>query len=211
MSRIIGDLEDLLAAVEHAARGEAQAIARQAEEEAARIAREAEDRAGREHRRILAEAEARAREIRQTRTRRQERDDRRAWLEAREDLLTEVWRQARERLDALAADESAHLEVLGRLVVEGARTLGPGEYAVAGAGEAHDLVTPKRCKAWAKQASEAVGGDVSLEPADAAADGAGGLVLLAGPRRWVDLTFAARLRDARDELREAVVSRLLDS
>jgi V-type H+-transporting ATPase subunit E len=212
MAEIIGDIDELITSVKHAARAEASAIQREGEERAEETRREQRRAAKRAREEVLERARGRVTEIRKQQRVELVRENRRRYLEVREELLDQVWEQAEERLRALVEDEDAYAETLHQLALAGVKLLGAGKRLLASDERGQALLTKKRLDQWSREATEELGSEVTLEATEEPADTWGGLVIMdEDRRRRVDATFAARLELSRDELRERVFSALVQS
>lgn len=212
MPQIIGDVQELITTVSHVAQSEAQKAREEAEQKAEKIRREAEQRAAGEREDILQNARERAKELRRRRKARGSREDRRDFLEARQELLDQVWQQAEQRLRELTEDSANYAAVLNRLVLASVRTSGPGERLIAADAKGQDLLTEDRLQECSQQAGEDLPGSVTFERAPEPLDTWGGLVVQDKEgRRRIDATFALRLELAKDEIQTEVLQKLVES
>ena len=218
MAEIIGNLEQLLTAVQHTAHSDADHLRGDADERARNIRDDAEERASRIRESILGDARAEADEIRRRHAVQMTREARREYLEAREGLLEKVWQGASVRLDEIREDADRYRSVLRCLLFDALALTGGGEYLVASDAKGHELLAEKQLEEWASEAGERLNEKIRLVAADEPAPEcrgdlrrvAGGLVVSERQgRRRINMSFAARLELARDELREEVARRLL--
>lgn len=208
MARMIGDLDDLAATVEHRARGEAREKEAAARRLAKRVGGDAEEEAEQVRREMLDEARMQAEQMRREQMAGARQQAKRQRLEAREDCFDAVWQQAEERLRELVNGDG-YADVLRQLAWQAVEVLGPGRFVLVADPRGHDLLTDERLNAWNDAASQAFGAPVSFERAAAPADTWGGLVAKeAESRRRLDATFPTRLDLAREEIREAVFAQL---
>lgn len=210
MRRVIGDVDELVTAVRHVAQGEANQIRQRAEEKADSIRREAQDRANRVRDEKLKHARGQAGQIQRQRWARLTREQWSNYLQAREELMGQVWQNAEEHLRSLTENESDYAEAMQSLALQAAHTLGPGDWVLAADSKGHELLTPERLKDWSGKASDQVGGPVSFERASEPLDTWGGIVVAGKQgRRRVDATFPYRLKLAREEIRSQVFHKLV--
>lgn len=201
MSDLHGDLDALVTevhrrveqrALERVSMAErrAQEVVERAAEEATRTLAERARRSGTEVEALRARGRARARM-----------DAERAALQAREELLEQVWRAAERELETLTTERERYLSALRRLVRLASATLAAPDVTLASDPIGRALLTPERLEAWGRED----GVDYRL------ADGPPtfpGVEARAG-RLACDATFATRLDEARTTLRETVARRLL--
>ena len=209
MARMIGDVDELLAAVRHAARQEAGRVEREARAEAERIEEEARRDAEELRERQVAEARRSAERTARRELAEAGGEAKRRYLKAREELIGEAWHRAEESLGELTGNGDRYVEALRRLALLAARRLGGGAVVLASDGAGHELLTDERLEEWAR---EVEGVEKSaFERADEPADIRGGLVASEkNGRRRVDLSFAARLARAREELRGEIFRELVE-
>jgi len=212
VEKIIGDLDELTTAVWHLAHADAEEIRQNAAREAEEIRAKARGRADRKRAEILRDARAETKKIRRQRKVRSTRQEREQFLQARQALLQEVWQAAEERLREMTANDTEYSAALERMTASAVRVLGGGAYLLASDDHGHKLLTSKRLEKWSRSLSETLGAEVDLQRADEPADTWGGLVVSdAGNGRRVDMTFAARLRLASEEIRGDVFRKLVQS
>lgn len=209
MVRIIGDLDDLAAKVEHTARSEANERLVEAQRRVATISEDAADRAEQVRREILDEVREKAKRERRQRLAEARLTSKRNRLTAREELLDGVWEQAETRLRDLVESDD-YVEVLRRLAWLAVETLRTGRLVLAADLRGHELLTEERLHAWNEEAGETFDVSVAFECAGEPADIWGGLIATeADGRRRLDATFSTRLEIAREEVRDAVFRRLV--
>lgn len=212
MADIIGNLDDLIAAIEGAARGDADKKLKDSEARAEEILDSARQEADETRQQILGRAKAKAEQERRQQLAEATQSAKRQYLQEREELLNRVWQQAEERLRRLPEDETAYTKVLGRLVRLAVQTLGPGQLELAADPKGHELLTEERLDEWREQAVDAAESSVSFERASQPIESWGGLVATeAGSRRRMDGTFSTRLELAKEEIRETIFNHLVTS
>jgi len=212
MPQIIGDPDQLMTAVDHLARSDADEIRQRAENKAEQIRDEAQQRAGRKREEILQKARSQIKEMRKKRRVKVSRKVTRNYLNEREALLDEVWKQAESRLRSLTDESSDYADVLKQLALSAARILGPGELALAADAKGHKLLTRERREAWSREAEESLEASFSFARAEDPLDIWGGLMVTdQKTRRRVDSTFPTRLELAKDEIRGEVLRQLVES
>lgn len=196
MTKVLGDLEELLANVRRRAEQKALATEASADHTVRRIEAEAEARV-REARAEAAKSCAEASEA----TRRQrladaDLDRRRRRLAAREAHLERVWEAARKELEQLVAspEGDAALAAISR---DAARSLRSDVVTVVLDAAHHARLTPEDVAGWA--APE--GPRLELDPTPSTR-GTG--VLVRAGRATVDATLGERLNQARQQLRTEV-------
>ncbi len=210
MPRIIGDPDELTTTIRHLARSDAREINQQAKEKAERIRRKAWEKADRKREAILKQARDRARDIRRRRRVDVTREEKQAYLHAREELLDEVWKQAEAKLRDLTENEDAYAEVLQNLALSGVRLIGPGDRILAADDKGQALLSEDRLLDWGRKAGEAVGGKVHFTRADDPLKTWGGLMISdAEGRLRVDATFASRLETARSDIPSKIMEKLV--
>lgn len=184
---------------EDAAR-QAEDILKKAEEQvSARLSR-ARDEAGRTARDILRRAEDDAAlESKRARSR-AKLDARRTELAAREALISEVMARIREELRGLAA-RPGYRELLVRLAVEGALSLGEGSAEMVVAARDRALVDEAFLRAVREALSSEGMPGASLKLADEELKGTGVVVRSATGRVEIDNTLEGRMERAGRELR----------
>jgi V-type H+-transporting ATPase subunit E len=209
---VIGDLDELTTTLWHLAHGDAESIRRDAESRAEQKREQARGRAEQTRDEILRKARAEATQIRLRRRVRSSREQRRNFLEAREELLQEVWQAAEKRLRELTEDDSEYASVLERLAVAAGQALGGGTRTLASDESGRKLLTAKRLKQFSRSAAAALDQKIDFQRADDPIDTWGGLVVRDEEKaRSVDMTFAARLRLAAEEIRGDVYRELVRS
>ncbi len=210
MPHIIGDLDDLITTIHHAARGESRTKQTEAERQAEKTLAEARQQAERTRQEILDRARAQAEAKRRQLLAGAVLTARHNYLTGREELLNQVWQRAEQHLRSLPDEADTYADVLGQLARLAVHTLGPGQLILAADPKGHDLLTEERLETWSQEASDAFEAPVSFERAARPADTWGGLVVTAAKgRRGVDATFPARLEMAKDEIREMIFKRLV--
>jgi len=196
MTKVLGNLEELLANVRRRAERKALATEAAADPAVARVEAETEARA-REAREDAAKICAEASEAtRRERLADAELDRRRRRLAAREERLERVWEAARTELERLAASPEGDAAIAA-ICRAAARSLG-GDVAtvVLDAGH-HARLTPADVAGW----SAPEGPKLRLDPAPSTA---GPGVLVRVGRATVDATLDERLDQARQRLRADV-------
>lgn len=210
MARMIGDPDELTTTIGHLARSDAREMKQNAREKAERIRRDAWEKADRKREEILERARNRARDIRRRRKVDVTREEKQAYLHARQDILDEVWKRAEAELRDLTENEDAYAAVLEQLAVSGVRMMGPGERTLAADEKGQSLLSEDRLLDWGRKAGEAVGGKVHFTRADDPLKTWGGLVITdTGGRRRVDATFASRLETARSDIPSEIMEILV--
>lgn len=210
MARIIGDPDELITTIRHLAKSDVQRIEQQAEEEAEEIHDEARQRAERRREEILDEARNRARDIRRSRKAEVSRDERREYLEAREEILGTVWHQAEQKLRSLMEKDDEYASILESLTLSAVTLMGAGQRVLAADEKGLHLLTDSRLENWSREAGKALGEKVTFKRASEPLQTWGGLVMTEQEgRRRVDATFAQRLETARTEVRSAVLAKLV--
>lgn len=212
METIIGDLDELTTTLWHLAHGDSEEIRQDAERRAEEKRKQARRRAEQRRDEILGKARAQAKQIRLHRRVTASREEREHFLQAREELLEDVWQAAEKHLRGLTEDKTKYAEALERMAVAAARILGSGTRTLASDGRGHKLLTAKRLKKFSRSAAEALDGEVDFQRAGDPVDTWGGLVVRdEKSARRVDMTFAARLRLAAEEIRGDVYRKLVRS
>jgi vacuolar-type H+-ATPase subunit E/Vma4 len=212
MPRIIGDVDELIAAIERAARSEISSRRGDGDRQVESILAQARERAERIGEEILAPARREAEQERRRRRAAAAREAEEEYLRAREDLLAEVWERGAARLEELVGDTDRYAEILRRLALEGARRLEAEQLTLASDERGHRLLTQQRLREWGEQLGAEQEREMSFERADEPLAGPAGLVVLeTGGRRRVDLTFPTQLRHARQEIRERIFRRMVES
>ncbi|WP_455381372.1 V-type ATP synthase subunit E [Salinispira pacifica] len=212
MPHIIGDLDRLLTGVQHTVHDEVQRIKEDAEKEAYQIRVEAEKSAEASREDALRSARAEAESIRRRKSARATQEERRNYVETREKLLDQVFGDAEERLRASVDNDDEYADALKRLTMWAVSIMGPGSRVLQADERGQKLLTDSRLSQWAKEAGSIVAGEVTLEKGEEALSTWGGILVAdKGGRRTVDATFPARLRLAREEIRETIVQRLVES
>jgi len=196
MTRVLGDLEELLANVRRRAerkalaaeaaadqalrhiQAETEARAQQARAEAAKSCAEASEAARRER---LADAEL---------------DGRRRRLAAREEHLERVWVAAEEEIERIETSPAGDA-ALAAICRDAARSLGADVATVVLDGGHHARLTAEDVAGW----SAPEGPDLRLDPTPSS-EGPG--VLVRAGRATIDATLGARLDRARRHLRADV-------
>jgi V/A-type H+-transporting ATPase subunit E len=202
----------LLTTVRHVARGVEQQIRQDAEREIEQIRQQAETRADEVRQGVLEEARKQARRILRQRRQQSSREQRAEFLQARDEILQQVWREAEEQLRSLTDREEDYREVLRQLALAAVDTLGPGQWVAASDEKGMKLLEDEALTQWAKAAGQRVGGDVSLQRAAEPADTRGGLIVMARDGRCrADARFSVRLELAREELRGEVLRQLVEA
>ncbi len=210
MPRIRGDLDELVTTIQHAARGEAQKKHQAAQRLSDTILNDAQARAKEVRREILNRAQTEA----QAQGRRQVAETvqkvKRNYLNTREEILSQVWQQAEQKLRSLPDDSERYTDVLRQLAAVAVNTLGTGHFEVAADPRGHKLLTKRRLEAWGREMSEQLDGAVSFERAADPAHTWGGLVVTqAQSRRQVDATFPTRLQLAQTEIRPQIFAQVV--
>ncbi|MDZ7799695.1 MAG: V-type ATP synthase subunit E family protein [Trueperaceae bacterium] len=200
MSRVLGDLDGLIARVRR--RAEQRALAREAssEEEARRIQEEGQQRAEHAREAILAQGRRDAAEAKRRRLATAELERKQRMLEAREARIEQAFTAAQAALEEHTF-EAAYADTLARLARQAARELGGDTVVVQLDPTMHARCSGEEVAAWAEEDGPAL--QRAAEPLQQGR----GLVARSG-RASVDATFANRLEGARTRLRGEVEARL---
>lgn len=210
MTQMLGDPNELITAVDHKARGEAHKIIKDAQTKCDRIRDAAEKESRQRREAILQNARQKAEEHRRRRRVQSGREQTKAYLEAREELLQQVWKQAGDRLTQLKENRRAYSAVLEALLLETARAAGPGSWMVASDKKGHALLTPKKMQRLHRSISKKLNMKISFERSADPLEIQGGLVLIGGNgRHRLDASFDQRLQRAAEDLRREVLDLLV--
>lgn len=208
MREIIGSFEALADAVHTATRQKVEQKVEAAKQQAVEIEEQARAEAEQIKQQILAKARRQADQQRSQRLSQAEREANRKRLEARQQILDQVWQQAEEHLHSLVESDE-YLQVLRRLTWQAVPLLNGGDLVLAADARGHDLLQPERLAQWSEQAEEAFDLPVTFERASTALETWGGLVISkAQGRKRVDSRFANLLEIARSELGAMIFARL---
>ena len=200
MPEVIGNLEELTAVILRAAQQKALNEEAEARRNAGRILEQAQAEAQQIREHILAQARKRAEEERRRVLAQATLEAQRQHLQTRENLLNRVWAEAEQRLRALP-QQPEYMDVLRRLALLAAQTLGGNRIILAADARGHDLLTPKHLAAWSAEAQ------VTFQRAAEPAPIWGGLIAThENGRQQVDASFATRLALARQVLRERIAA-----
>jgi vacuolar-type H+-ATPase subunit E/Vma4 len=211
MARILGDVDELITAVEHAARGDAEKRKTETENRADNILEEARQKADAVRQEILNRARSEADAKRRQRLAQATQSAKQSYLTTREEILNQVWQQAEDRLRELPDDRETYAGVLRQLAWLAVRTLGPGHLILAADSRGHELLTEDRLDSWSREASQQFEDSVSFERAAGPVDTWGGLLVTeTESRRRMDSTFPTRLEIAREEVRDHIFRRLVE-
>jgi vacuolar-type H+-ATPase subunit E/Vma4 len=200
MATILGDPEALIAEVDRSAHHKAVEIAEDARRRAAAILEGANEESNALRRESGLEAQRKAEALARKYAALAELEAQRRFIQLREAPIDRVWRGAQDRLRDLVR-QPAYLDVLKRLALEAAMELGAGEIVLAADPIGHPLLSEGILKAWSSEA----GAQFRRAPEPAACRG--GLLATSGRSR-LDLTFTARLAEAKLALRERVFDAL---
>lgn len=210
MAEMIGNLDDLITAIEHTARGEIQHKQSETGQQAEQILNEAREEGERIRQEILQRAGKQAEKKRQQQLAQAMDTAKQNYLTTREELLDQVWRQAEQKLRNLPDHSEAYVEALERLARLAAQTIAADHLILKVDPKGHRLLTNERLEAWSQSVSENLERPVTFERAFDPADSWGGmLVLEKGGRRQVDATLATRLEIAREEIRDRIFNHLV--
>lgn len=210
MAEIIGNPDELVAAVQHESRRTARDIVEDAEKKAERILLDAGKQTDEESERLVAGARARAEKRRKDRAIERTRAEKESYLKARKEMMEEVWHRAEKRLDGIVEDPEAYVAVLERLAVNAAEVMGPGRRVLVSDPAGHALLTDDRLREWAEKAGKRLDGTVTFRRAEEPADISGGLIVEdEGGRRRINAAFSTRLAAAKEEISHRVMERLV--
>ncbi len=202
MPDIIGDLDELTGLVRRSARQEALDVAADAQRRAQQARERAAAQAQQVRDQLLAAAQGEVAQAGQRRLAQVALETQQRRLVVREALLDQVWADAEQRLREQVSHPS-YADVLRRLAMAAAATLGQGPVVLAADPAGHGLLTAERLAAWSTEAQ------LQFVAAPQPAPIWGGLLAHdEGGRRLVDASFATRLALARADLREQVAQRL---
>ena len=189
MAGIIGDLEGVITSVRHVALGEKEKILSQARKRAEQVRQRGGEEAERVEREILSSARREAAVKKQKRMAEAIRQVRERFLNRREDLLKQVWREAESELRE-SWQEEPDPECLKRLALYGSRILGGGKLILRADPAGWEELSRERLQSWSDEATDELGTDVSLSRSDDPLDSWGGLMVIdADSDRRVDATF----------------------
>lgn len=196
MSRVLGDLDDMIARVRRRAEQRALATEASSRAEVRRIGEDAQQRAREARETIRAEGRRNAAQAKRRRLAAAELARRRQALEAREARIEQAFEAAQAMLEEHTHQET-YAETLGRLARDGARRLNGERVVVRLDPDAHERFGSEDVASWAEERGPA------LQRAAEPLKEGHGLVVHAG-RASVDATFANRLALARTRLRDEV-------
>lgn len=209
MPRVIGDFEDLRNAVQKAVRNKTNERRGEALQKTQEIIDSASNQADKLKQEIKQEN---LREIEENRIQRLAEANQRARrliLQAREELLDEVWDEAEKDLRELVHSD-LYPQTLQRLAFLALPKLGPGQIVIKADPEGHQLLTKDRLNSWNSEASHLIDGEVEFIRSDEPADCWGGLIAVDQDKnRQLDARFSERLRIAKDELRDEIFGKLV--
>lgn len=202
MAEIIGDPEELMAIIRRTAQQEAINIEAEARRQRQRQRQEAEAEAQQIRDKILSTAQAQINEDRRRQLSQAALENQHQLLQAREELLEQVWQKAENALRTIVNQEN-YATILQGLALFAAKTLSPGEVTLAADPQGHTLLSQEHLKAWSQSAQ------VTFIRTAAPADIWGGVIAThADGRRQVDGSFATRLELARNNMSEQVAAQL---
>jgi vacuolar-type H+-ATPase subunit E/Vma4 len=210
VDQIIGNINDLLAAVQQLAVSEENKLRQAAAEKVGLIQAEAMRQAGQIRADILAQARQRAALIREQSTAALARQARNQYLLAREQLLAAVWEKAEQWLHELTEQGREYANALQNLFLMAVRSLYSTQLIILLEPRGRMAVNRELLGQWQEQAGRILGKPVSAELAPEPLDTWGGLVVkVKGTTLQIDATFASRLETAKTELREPVFDMLM--
>ena len=182
------------------ARRQAEALIEEAKEEGEVARRQAEEKAQAIREEILREAQEEAASIKQRIVSTAQLEAQRMLLAKREELISQVFAEARKRLAELRRSD-AYPHILRRLILEAAAGLGGGELIVWANEEDMALLSDD----FLAQVAQRLDPETTLRRGESPVDIDGGVIVeRADGRMRFDNSFAARLERLRDELRSQV-------
>lgn len=210
MEQIIGNLNDLLSAVQQLAHLEENKVRQAAAEKEDQLLAEAHKRAEQMRVDILAQAKARAAFMREQSSAALARQARSQYLLAREQWFVKVWEETEERLHALTQNLQEYASALQNLFLMAVRSLDANQLIVKLEAQGHKAVDREMLGHWQEHASRILGKEVTLELSPELLNAWGGLVVaVKDSTLQIDVTFASRLEIAKTELRESIFNTLM--
>ncbi|MGK7312647.1 MAG: V-type ATP synthase subunit E family protein [Candidatus Longimicrobiales bacterium M2_2A_002] len=209
MKTIIGDPEEVVTAVEHQARRAARDRESEGEERVRELRRRRTERAREARRAVIDAARSALVSHRRSRLPDAAARARRMRLEARDEVLEQVWSRAESKLRDLTGEDE-YEAVLRQLAMRAARAIDTSPILLAADPDGHELLDEERLEEWSESATEEAGRDVVFQRRSEPAETWGGLIAQDEEgRRRADLTFSTRLRTAREEFRDRVADVLV--
>jgi vacuolar-type H+-ATPase subunit E/Vma4 len=130
-------------------------------------------------------------------------------LQAREDILNQVWGKAEQKLHEITTGNS-YKQVMKQLVLLAAKTVGPGTIQLAADPTGQKLFTKKSLDDWSKEATQLISNKVVFTKSDHALDTWGGLIATnQSAKKRLDARFEQRLEYAKTELRDNIFDELM--
>jgi vacuolar-type H+-ATPase subunit E/Vma4 len=202
MSKIIGNLDELISLVHRTARQEELDIIAEANRRAEQTQEEARVAAKQFREELLQRTQQEASSERKIMLARHALAAQHQRIEHRERLIEEVWALAEQQLRDVPT-QPGYITVLRSLALRAAAVLHQPTIVLAADAHGHQLLTATRLAEWSADAR------VQFVQAEAPAAIWGGIIASdSSGRQQVDASFAARLALARQELREAVAAEL---
>lgn len=155
-------LNNILEKIESEAEEERESILEEAREEAEEIKTEAKKKADSEKERIFDKGEREAETVSKRVIANARRDARQKELRIREDIIQDVFKEAKEKLEDLR-NEEGYENILRDLILEGGKTVGGGELEVLIHEKDEDIFSESDFDDLEEEISEETGKDTSIE------------------------------------------------
>ncbi len=169
---------------------------REAEKVKKKILENGKREAERTKRRILANARRKSRQRK---------------LEAREEIIEEVFDLTKDQLDEMRENSEEYKDILKNVIVEAGLTVGGGELEVLISEEDEKLISDSEVKEISKQISEKTGKETKIDIlTELSSDGGGAIARKSDGRVACNNTFGARLKRMKSSLRPKIADILFE-
>ena len=201
-------LEKIVQSIEEKAESEAEEILKEAKEKAEEKKSQGEEKAERKKARIIEKGKSRADTIEKRIIANARREARQDKLEAREEIIENVFEKAKDRLSKLR-EEEVYEETLRSLIINAGKTVGGGELEVSVLEGDKKRITDK--ENISKKIEKETDKKTSIEIKEGLKNGMGGaLVSRKDGRVACDNTLKTRLERKKDELRTQIAEKLFE-
>lgn len=204
-------LERITQSIEEETKEEKEKIYKEAEEEAESVKSASREKAQLESKEIVQEGEKEADAVRRRILSSARMESRRRKLEARNDVIEEVFTKAMKKLKDLRENQKECSKIMEGLIRNGGIVVNGGDLEVLVL-KGDDLLSEKRIEKLSDDISEETGEDTSLKLLNELDNASGGVIVQKsdGGMRC-DNTFEARLERMKDSLRAKVAEILFET
>lgn len=205
-------LGNLIDRIRAKAEDKRESILEEARKEAEEKKSEAREKAEKEKERIIAKGEKEAEQTKRRELANARKEAREKKLEAREDIIQEVFEEAREELNDLQGDNEEYRETLKNLITLGGAAVGGGKLEVSVLESDEEILSDSEVRDMEGEISEETGKETDLKVVSDLEDASGGAIV---EKRDGSIssnnTFEARLKRMKSSLRSEIADILFES